>query len=439
MPLIRVLLLLLVVETLLKAIPMEEALRGGEAESHLSAGERSAETRKNAEAVKQERESDAITVSDYCEFLNAVAANDYHHLYESRLETGVYGQEGENTASCLIVRIGMPGHYTYVVTAGEKGKLEVLIDPLSAMRYCNWLENSASTSNFNCCEAATEHGVYEIQNDQLIAINSEGSYFIADEDGLLNDCYDKQLRSSHKTFHVVHDSVALAEKNRGTAGTSLQKIEEGMIAVAMIAGGGGRCATFEQISRDARQKSPPMINANAATPRLMMNPSEAEEGEKALEKLFGKATSGSIERSTSTSATTIARGTSSVATLSTRARSVGSTKCTNEQPRLLGGGLEPTKKSSEEKREGATSPMMMFHLGEKTEQDSEHTSTANQTAEERRRAESRVAAEAPTQRGDLLGMAEKSDEQSAEVRSVAEKNHHSSAAENENKFSLRSD
>ena len=41
----------------------------------------------SASALSDENnDSVAITASDYCKFLNAVAASDPHHLYENRLE-----------------------------------------------------------------------------------------------------------------------------------------------------------------------------------------------------------------------------------------------------------------------------------------------------------------------------------------------------------------
>jgi len=188
----------------------------------------------------------AIIAEEYCKFLNAVGASDPHHLYDESIEL-----------KALITRSGKPGYYTYIVTSEDQNKSALTIEPLSAMRYCNWLENSASTSitNFNCCEAATEHGVYELQGDNLVSINPDATYFIADDDGPLNldSCYDNQLSSILNTFYVVNASVDLTEKNsgKGKTGTSLQKIEEGMIAVALLAGGEGeRDEAPEQLMRE---------------------------------------------------------------------------------------------------------------------------------------------------------------------------------------------
>jgi len=158
-----------------------------------------------------------ITAEEYCNFLNTVAASDSHHLYDEKLEV-----------ETLITHSGSPGHYRYAVTSENKDHSVLYINPLSAMRYCNWLQNGSGSIDEGL--SITEHRTYEVNNDQLVSVNSDAAYFIADEDAplSLNNYNDKQLYSSCSNFHVVTALSLDSNKSsgRGKTGTSIQKIEE---------------------------------------------------------------------------------------------------------------------------------------------------------------------------------------------------------------------
>ena len=107
-----------------------------------------------------------ITAAGYCEFLNAIAATDPHHLYEAN---SLDGRNGERVDS-FILRSGVPGGFHYAVITGKETTPVSFASWLDVARYCNWLENAAATSSFNGCEEVTEHETYELQGDELVFI-----------------------------------------------------------------------------------------------------------------------------------------------------------------------------------------------------------------------------------------------------------------------------
>src|SRR3990167_1161206 len=74
-----------------------------------------------------------VTVRQYCDFLNAVAADDSHDLYDEQIES-------DHESAC-IKRVGTPGNYTYSVIEGKEENPIVFVSWFDQVRYCNWLEN----------------------------------------------------------------------------------------------------------------------------------------------------------------------------------------------------------------------------------------------------------------------------------------------------------
>lgn len=109
-----------------------------------------------------------MTAQDYCRFLNAVAADDPHGLY----------QEGQNTLQAtypLIARFGEPGSYHYEVNDPKKEDLMTVISWYDAARYWNWKVNCSALNN----PSSTEYGIYELQEGMLLSVNNNAPYFIA--------------------------------------------------------------------------------------------------------------------------------------------------------------------------------------------------------------------------------------------------------------------
>src|SRR3990167_11525100 len=74
-----------------------------------------------------------VTVRHYCDFLNAVAADDPHHLYDEQIRL--------DHEDVCIVRAGLPGNYSYSVIEGKGEDPITFVSWFDQARYCNWLEN----------------------------------------------------------------------------------------------------------------------------------------------------------------------------------------------------------------------------------------------------------------------------------------------------------
>ena len=86
-----------------------------------------------------------VTNAEYCEFLNSVARDDPHALYDPRMAQQYGG----------ITRSGSSGSYTYSTINGRDKKPVSYVSWLSCIRFANWLSNGKD-------KAGTEDGTYEI-------------------------------------------------------------------------------------------------------------------------------------------------------------------------------------------------------------------------------------------------------------------------------------
>jgi formylglycine-generating enzyme len=79
-----------------------------------------------------------VTVGQYCQFLNAVAATDTYGLYNAGMATPP--SAGWYAVGCGIARSGDPGSYTYQVTRNPDFPVD-FVSWGSAARFCNWLSH----------------------------------------------------------------------------------------------------------------------------------------------------------------------------------------------------------------------------------------------------------------------------------------------------------
>ena len=102
-----------------------------------------------------------VTVQQYCNFLNAVAASDPYNLY---------GGAG-------ITQAGAGGSFRYVVVPGFANKPITGIGWLSAARFCNWLHNGGTNG------ASTETGAYTLNGaaDGVFPRNAAARYSLPTE------------------------------------------------------------------------------------------------------------------------------------------------------------------------------------------------------------------------------------------------------------------
>jgi formylglycine-generating enzyme required for sulfatase activity len=96
-----------------------------------------------------------VTVGQYCQFLNAVAATDTYGLYNSGM--------GTNFPTVGITQSGSPGSYSYSVTGGYSQAANCPIFSVTwgdAARFCNWLQNLQPTGPEG--PGTTETGAYTL-------------------------------------------------------------------------------------------------------------------------------------------------------------------------------------------------------------------------------------------------------------------------------------
>ena len=95
-----------------------------------------------------------LTVSEYVEFLNAVAATDTYNLYKCILKDGSLNPETS------ILRTGASGSYSYSVKTNYSNKPVGNLSWFMAARYCNWLHNGKPSGSQN--SGTTETGAYTL-------------------------------------------------------------------------------------------------------------------------------------------------------------------------------------------------------------------------------------------------------------------------------------
>lgn len=97
-----------------------------------------------------------VTAAQYCAFLNAVAADDPHNLYDPAMAGG----QTQWDSGCRIERHGQPGAYTYRVSPDWADRPVNFVDFWDACRFANWLHNGmpAGPQNAN----STEDGAYTL-------------------------------------------------------------------------------------------------------------------------------------------------------------------------------------------------------------------------------------------------------------------------------------
>jgi formylglycine-generating enzyme len=92
------------------------------------------------------------TISQYAEFLNAVAKTDTYALWNSSM--------GSNPNIAGITRDGSPGTYVYSVTSGSGNRPITYVSWFDAARFTNWLHNGQPTGAQNA--STTEDGAYTL-------------------------------------------------------------------------------------------------------------------------------------------------------------------------------------------------------------------------------------------------------------------------------------
>lgn len=97
-----------------------------------------------------------VTNAQYASFLNAVAANDLHSLYND----GMGGIRGG------ITRTGLPGSYSYATISGRANHPVNFVSFWDTLRFANWLHNGQPVGAQS--SGTTEGGAYTLTSEGIV-------------------------------------------------------------------------------------------------------------------------------------------------------------------------------------------------------------------------------------------------------------------------------
>jgi formylglycine-generating enzyme required for sulfatase activity len=145
-----------------------------------------------------------VTVGQYCQFLNAVAATDTYGVYDRYTATD-YSTIG-------IEQSGSPGSYTYSVTGSDPQAANCPMFCVTwgdAARFCNWLQNGQPTGPEG--PGTTETGAYTLNGDTTNLMtetrNSGATYFIPSENEWYKAAYFDPANSTYWTYPTQSNST----------------------------------------------------------------------------------------------------------------------------------------------------------------------------------------------------------------------------------------
>jgi len=122
----------------------------------------------------------------YAAFLNAMAADDPHSLYNTNSATDIHAGIG---------RSGSPGEYFYTVKPGMGHRPVVLVDFYDVLRFCNWLHHGQPSGAQDA--TTTEDGAYTLTPEALAAENvlrnPDARYWLPSDDEWYKAAYHQPL------------------------------------------------------------------------------------------------------------------------------------------------------------------------------------------------------------------------------------------------------
>jgi formylglycine-generating enzyme required for sulfatase activity len=138
-----------------------------------------------------------VTMAQYAQFLNAVAASDTYGLYSPIMGNSFY------SPNAGILQSGSPGSFSYSVTGSAPGRDNMPMAGVSwgdAARFCNWLQNGQPNGAEG--NGTTESGAYQLSGATstaaLMAVSlpshsgpGAAQYFLPSEDEWYKAAYYK--------------------------------------------------------------------------------------------------------------------------------------------------------------------------------------------------------------------------------------------------------
>lgn len=113
-----------------------------------------------------------VTAGQYCEFLNAVAAEDTRQLYNTNMWS--------LTRGCQIQRSGSYGSYTYSVASDYANRPVNYVSWYDTLRFANWLHNGQPIGGQTVL--TTEDGAYDMSLGSSVVRKSDALVFLPTED-----------------------------------------------------------------------------------------------------------------------------------------------------------------------------------------------------------------------------------------------------------------
>jgi len=146
-----------------------------------------------------------VTVGQYCEFLNAVAATDTYGLYNTNMWSHTYG--------CKIQRSGSSGSYNYSVAADWANRSVNFVSWGDSVRFANWLHNGQPTGPQGL--ATTEDGSYYLNGATSVAAlmavvrEADATWVLPSEDEWYKAAYHKNdgVTGNYFDYPTSSDSV----------------------------------------------------------------------------------------------------------------------------------------------------------------------------------------------------------------------------------------
>ena len=133
-----------------------------------------------------------VTVGQYTEFLNAVAASDPNGLWSENM--------GADPLGASILRSGEAGSYTYTAVAGKENQPVRCVTFYDATRFCNWLSNGQGSGD-------TEAGSYDLSLEESVTRTANATWVLPTEDEWYKAAYYDPETDTYSTYPNGSDEV----------------------------------------------------------------------------------------------------------------------------------------------------------------------------------------------------------------------------------------
>ena len=135
-----------------------------------------------------------VTVAQYTEFLNAVAASDPNGLYHGSMG------DGGGIGIPIIIQSGEDGSYTYTAVEGTENEPVRYVSYYDGIRLCNWMSNGQGSGD-------TETGSYDLSLGADVTRTTSATWVIPSEDEWYKAAYYDPETDSYYDYPNGSDDV----------------------------------------------------------------------------------------------------------------------------------------------------------------------------------------------------------------------------------------